>query len=138
GTCGAWLCEGSTMLTDFVGAQTVDIRLALPDEVNPIFIKLFEIIRRVEEPVIPIEAEPPDVPHDGFFILYGLFAGIRVVESQVTQALVTVGDSKIQTDRFRMTDMKVSVRLGRKACMDAAVIFIGFNVFRDACSNEVQ
>ena len=66
------------------------------------------------------------------------FAGIGVIETQVAKAVVFGGNAKIEADRFRVADMQVAVRLGRKSRMHTAAIFVGFDVFCDACPDEVQ
>src|SRR3954447_6263826 len=37
-----------------------------------------------------------------------------------------------------MANMQVAVRLGRKACLHAALIFVGLQVFEDYVANEVR
>ena len=47
-----------------------------------------------------------------------------------------LGDPKIQANRFRMTEMKVTVRLGRKT-RDRGLMFPRGKVFGDDVSDEI-
>jgi hypothetical protein len=45
--------------------------------------ELIEIIRSVEEPILPIEAQPADIGKDGINVLLLFFFRIGVVKAQV-------------------------------------------------------
>src|SRR6266436_2593510 len=130
--------QGSAIFTNFIGAQTVDVSIPVFDELYSVFVELAEIVGRVVHPIIPVETEPAHVALNGLLEFYRLLTGIRVVEAKVAQAVVLSGHSKVQTDRLRMTNMQVAIRLGRKPRLHTAVVLIRFDVFSDPLSNKVQ
>jgi hypothetical protein len=126
------------MLADLLGAEAVDVSFAFADQMQGVLVHLFEIIGRIEEPVIPVEAQPADVFLDGLFEFDGFLAGIRVVKPQIAETVVFRGNTKIQTNRLRMADVQIAVGLGRKTRVDAAAILVGFIVFGDTRADEVE
>ena len=74
--------QGSAIFTNFIGAQTVDVSIAVFDELYSVFVELAEIIRRVEE-TIPLESQPAHVVHNGIDVLGLFLARIGIVEAQV-------------------------------------------------------
>src|SRR2546425_3922535 len=132
------LGQGSAIFTNFISTQTVDISIAVFDELNGVLVKLPEIVGRVIHPIVPVEAEPAHVALNGLLELHRLLARIRVVEAKVAKTFILSGDSKVQTDRLGMTNMQVAVRLGRESRMHTAAVLVRFDVFSDPLSNKVQ
>src|SRR5262249_19518141 len=84
------------------------------------FVEPLEIIRRVVEMPVPIEAEPAHVALDRVDILL-LFPGrVGVVEAQVTAAAELLRDAEVERDRLGVADVEIAVRLGGKAGDDCA------------------
>ena len=67
----------------------------------------------------PVEAEPLHRVDDRVDVLLLLFLRVGVVEAQMAHAAVVARQPEIQADRFRVADMQIAVRLGRKAGTDA-------------------
>ena len=70
----------------------------------------------------PVETEPAYVTRDGFDILDLFLARVRVIEPEVTSAVVIPGYAEIETDCLGVTDMQVTVRFGREAGTDSSVV----------------
>jgi hypothetical protein len=60
-----------------------------------------------------------DVFLDGIHILHVLLGGVGVVETQVANAAVVLGDAEIQAYSLGVTYVKVAVRLRRETCLDS-------------------
>ena len=96
------------------------------------------IVGCVKQPIVPVEAEPAHITLDGFLEFDGLLAGIGVVKTKVTKAVILGSHSKIQADRLRMTDVQITVRLGRESSMHTAAVLVRFHVLGDPLANEVE
>ena len=66
----------------------------------------------------PVKSQPAHIGHDGVDVLGTFFEGICIVKAHETLAPIDFRYSKVQADRFCMANVKVPVRLGRKACGD--------------------
>ncbi len=60
------------------------------------------------------------------------FVGIRVVHAQIADAAELARDAEIQADAFRVADVQITVRLRRKAGVDARIFLPG-----DVCGHDV-
>ena len=107
--------QRAARLADLVGRQVVHVGEAALDEVDGPRVQLLEVVRRVEEVVAPVEAQPADVGLDGVDVLLLLLDRVRVVEPQVAAAAELRGDAEVEADRLRVADVEVAVRLGREA-----------------------
>ena len=64
---------------------------------------------------------------------------IGVVKSEIAEALVVFGcDTEIEEDGFGVSDVQIAVRLGRESGVNAAVVFVGFDVFGNDGSYKVE
>ena len=120
------LGQRAALLANLIWRQIVYVRFSSLDQLNCPFIKLSEIIGCIEQPVAPIAAQPACVFDNGIDVLGLFFGWVRVVEPQVALAAELLRQPEIQSDRFGMPDVQIAVRLGRKARMNAALVFIGF------------
>ena len=95
---------------------------ALPsaDQLYGALVELLEVVRRVEEPVVPGEAEPADVGLDRLDVLDVLVDRVRVVEAQVAGAAEVLRDAEVEADRLGVADVQVAVGLGRETRGDTA------------------
>src|SRR5882672_8737938 len=125
------------MLANLFRVQVIDVREALLDELDRALVDLREIVRRVPEPVLPVEAEPADVVLDARDELLGLALGIRVVEAQKVRAAEVLRDAEVDADRHRVADVQVAVRLGRETRLHAAAVFTCRDFLRDDLADEV-
>ena len=100
-------------------------------------VELFEIIRGVELPVLPIESQPADVLLDRLDVFDLLGFGVRVVEAEVAFPAVVGGQAEIEADRLGVADVEIAVRLGREAGLDPALVLAGFEVGVDDVADEI-
>ena len=133
----AGLGERAAMLADLLRRQMIDVREPFLDELDGVLVDLREVVGRVPQPVVPVEAEPAHVVLDALDELLGLALGVRVVEAQEAGAAEIVGDSEVDADRFRVADVQIAVRLGRKARLHAPAVLAGGDLVRDDLANEV-
>ena len=130
--------QRAAIFAHLVAVQVADVGLAGLDQLLGPIVELAEIIRGVEHPLFPIEAEPADAVLDRVDVFHVLFAGIGIVEAQVALAAVVLGQAEVQADALGMPNVQVAVRLGRKARMDAAGVFAGAEVVFDDLLDEIQ
>src|SRR5437667_1495312 len=121
------LLSNPPIFVRLLGRHVVDIRLTLMHKIDSELVELVEIIRSVERRtadifVRPTVDQPAHVRHDGIDILGFFFCGISVVHSYVANAAELARNPEIETDRFRVADMEITVRLRRKTGMDLSVI----------------
>ena len=134
----ARLGQGAPVLPDLLRGQVADIGLARLDQVHGIVVHLLEVVRGVIEPVLPVEAQPADVRHDGLDVLHFLFAGVGVVEPEVADPAELLGHAEIEADRLGVADVQVAVGLRGKAGHDPAVVFAGLQVCGHDVANKVR
>jgi len=118
------------------GGQAVNIGLALFDQLHGVVVKLLEIIRRVVQ-FRPFKAQPLYIAFDRFHIFVAFFLGVGIVKTQIAGAVIFGGDTKIQADRFCMTDMQITVRFRRKACDNFTVVFVVFEIVGNDLADKV-
>ena len=104
-----------------LGGLLIDIGFALFDEHDSQVIELLEIIGGIED-LTPFESEPCDIAFDGLYVLGVLFGGVGVIKTQVTNAVVFLGDPKVHAYGFDVADMQVAVRLRRETGLYTTVI----------------
>ena len=68
-------------------------------------VELLEVVGRVVEVLLPVEAEPVDVTLDRVGVLLLLLRGVRVVEAEVAAAAVLEGEAEVEADRLRVADV---------------------------------
>ena len=118
----------AAVFAELLGCQLADIGKTLADQLKSIFIRFIEIIRTVEEAIAPVKAEPVDVVLNSVDILGVFLGGIGIIHAQIADAAEVLGRGKVDRQRFAVTDVQISVRLGWKAGVDlhavAAVAFL--------------
>ena len=77
-----------------------------------------------------MEAQPLDVFFDGVDVFVVFFFRIGIVKTQITQAVVNISQTEVQTDGFGVADVQIAVRLGRETGLDGCM-FTAFEVFFD-------
>ena len=102
-----------------------------------IIVQLLEIVRGEEQPVLPVEPQPPDVGHDGIHILHFFLAGVGVIEPEVADAVEFGGDAEVEADGLGVADVEVAVGLRRKAGHHPAVLARG-QVVGDDLADKIQ
>ena len=90
-----------------------DIRLVPLDELHGKSVQFVEIVTGVCD--LPwLKPKPPNHLQDTFEIPRLFLLGVRVIVSEIASAIVVGSISKIHEDGFGMTDMEVSIGLGRE------------------------
>jgi hypothetical protein len=84
----AGFSQGPPVLTDLIGRQTINVRLALLNKLNGILIKFFKIIRSVKQLALPIKPQPFDILLDRLNVSVLFFRRIGVIEAQVTGRII--------------------------------------------------
>jgi hypothetical protein len=113
-----------------LGALLVDVGMAGDDERLGGAVHEVEIVAREVEVArlrlaerglgrMPVEAEPVDGVDDRVDVLLLFLLRVGVVEAQVADAAVLLGEAEVEADALRVADVQVAVRLGRKAGADA-------------------
>ena len=118
-TFNARLSQSAAHISDLLRARVVDIRQPALDQFDRVIEELLKIIRGVKLPIIPIETEPANIFLDRVDVFDIFLRRIGVVESKIANAVIELRKPEVQADRFRMPDMKIAVRLGRKARVNA-------------------
>src|SRR5262245_32020868 len=132
------LCERAAIVANLVGSQAVDVRLAVTDQLLGEAVELLEVVGGVEETVGPVETQPADILLDRLDVLGVFLRGIRIVEAEIAGPEKFFGDAEIETDRFRMPDVQVSVGLWWKPGVHMTAVAAGAYVVRHDFSNEVE
>jgi hypothetical protein len=112
--------------------------LPLADQLLREAVQLYEEIRGVEQPFLPIESEPTHVGLDRIDVLDLLGGRIGVVEAQVAQAAEAPREPEVEADRLGVPDVEVAVGFGRKARVDAASVLAAGDVVAHSLFDEMQ
>ncbi len=134
----ARLGQRAAILAHLVGRKIADIGLAGFDQLHGPVVELVEVVRRVEQPILPGKTQPADVLHDRIDVLDFFFGRVGVVEPQVALTAIFLGQAEVQADALGMADVQVAVRLGRKTRMHAAAELAGAEVLFDDLFDEVE
>ena len=137
GTLFSRLGQRAPVLPHLVRVEVADIGQTFSDELLGIPVELFIVAGGVIEAIPPVETQPFHIPDDRPHVFHALPAGVRVVHAQVAASAVLGGDPEIEADRFRMSDVGVAVRFGRKARGHAPPEFAGFDVVVDDVPDEI-
>src|ERR1035441_6089562 len=133
----ARLGERAAVGADLVGGEVARIGFSRANQRLAKFVELSEIVRRVEEPFLPVEPEPVHVVLDRIHVLGLFLERVRVVEAEVALSSIFAGDAEVQTDRLGMADVKVAVRLGGEARRHAARVLSRASVLVEDLADEV-
>ena len=125
------------LLCNLFRCLLIHIGFALFDEHDSEVIELLEVIGSVID-LSPFEAEPRDVAFDGLYVLGVLFGRVGVVKTEVTNAVVFLGDTEVHTDGFDMPDMQVTVRLRRETGLNTSAVHSLREVFFYDLLNEIE
>ncbi len=112
-----------------LGALLVDVGMAGDDQRLGGAVHEVEIVAREVEVArlrlaerglgsVPVEAEPVDGVDDRVDVFLLFLLRVGVVEAQVADAAVLLGEPEVEGDALGVADVQVAVRLGRKAGAD--------------------
>ena len=71
-------------------------------------------------------------------ILYIFFYRIGVVETKVTNSVVTFCHAEVQANGFGVSDMQVTVGFGWETGLYASAVFTFCQIFLNICFNKIQ
>ena len=120
-----------------LGGLLVHISLALLDKTDSEIVELLEIVGGIID-ITPTESEPSDILLDGIDVFYIFFNRVGVIETQVANTIVLLGDTEVHADGFDVADMQVTIRLRRETCLNTSVVHALSEVFLDDLLNEVE
>ena len=120
-----------------LGGLMIHVGLAELDEFDGKAIELFEMVAGVELTAIPVISEPRHIPTDGVHVFLVLLFGIGVVEAEVDEALVFLGEPEGEADGLGVPDVQVSIGLRRESRVDALVL-ARLQVVGDDLLDEMQ
>ena len=85
----------------------------------------------------PVKTEPMHITLDGLDIFHRFLAGIGVVEAEMTDPVVLLGNAEVQADGLGMANMQEAVRLRREAGDDFRVL-AGGKVIGNNLPDEIK
>ena len=137
GAVPAWFGQRAAVLANLVGAQAVDIRLALANQLFGVLIQHLEVVRGVMQ-LRPLETEPANVFLDRFDVLDVFLRGIGVIEAEVAQPAEFRRDAEVQADRLRVADVQIAVWFGRKPGVHTAAVPSAPLIVRHDFAHEIE
>ena len=122
GRIDAGLLQGAAVFAHFVRGLLVDVGVARLDEVFRKAVHVLKVGAREVEvllfAVLPAEAQPLHAVQNAVDVLLVFLHRVRVVEAHVAVAAVVAGQTEIEADALRVTDVEVAVRFRREARAD--------------------
>ena len=124
---------------EFLRRQLAHIGQPLFDQQHRLAVVLLKVVAAVKEAVAPVKAQPVDVLLDGLHEFLVLLGGVRVVHTQVAQAVIPLGGAKVDGQRLAVADMQIAVRLRRETGVDGHSLKLTTlcDVLVDEIDNEV-
>ena len=75
---------------------------------------------------------------DGIHVLNILFDGVGIIKTEVADTMVTLGNTKVHTDGFDVSDMQVAVGFGRETGLNTSAVLALGKVFLYDLLNEIE
>src|SRR5699024_11791339 len=107
----------------------VHIRQTVFDKLYGKIIKLLKIIRSKVQPIVPVNTQPSYISLDTFHIFHFLRRRIGIIKPKIGGPTVIFRNPEIETNRLRMSDMKITVALGGEARSHLSVMLFIFDIF---------
>ena len=137
---GAFLpgLRGRALLAGYgLGILLVHVGLALADEAHGEVPKLGKVVGSVVN-MPPFVAQPADVFLYGIHVFHVFLHRVRVVEAQVADTAVALGDAEVHADGLGMPYVQVSVGLRRETGLQPPAVFTGLQVVFHYLFYEIQ
>ena len=138
GALPARLSQGTSVLTDFISAKVVYIRLSHFNELLSVLVQLVEIIGSVEFTIAPVTAKPADIFPDGLHVFRVFLRGIRIIEAQIAEPVELLRHTEVQADGLGMPEVKVAVRFGWEPRMHLPVKTARGIVCHNLCADKIR
>ena len=104
GAVGACLCRRALLSGNLFACLLVNVGLSFLYEAYGEIPQLLKIVRGMIN-IAPLESKPLDVFFDGFNVFGVFLLRIGVVQTQVAHTAKFLGDAKVHTYSFRMSDV---------------------------------
>ena len=91
----------------------------------------------MRQPIFPVKTKPSHVALNGLDVFLALLAGIGIVKTQKGTAAVLAGNTEIQANGLRVTDMQIAVRFGWKPGYHVAMVLAARDIIADDLPDEV-
>ena len=85
---------------------------------------------------MPFKSEPTDIIHDCLGKILAFLQGIGIIKAQIGRATKFGCETKIQANRFGVTNMQVTIGFWRKAC-HYFVMLSGFEILYDNITYKI-
>jgi hypothetical protein len=79
-----------------------------------------------------------EVCFNGFHKLDIFLARVGIIKPKIAESAEFSGETEIETNGFRMTDMQVAVRLRRKSRMNPAAVLVLLKILDNYVSNKMR
>ena len=104
---------GAPVLAHLLGGEVVDVGVALLDDLGRELVEPLVVIGGVVLAVLPVVAEPGNIPLDRLDVGHVLLLGIGVVEAEVALPPELGRDAEVYAEGLGVADMEPAVGLGR-------------------------
>ncbi len=131
---GAGRAEVAAGGAHLLGRLLVDVGVAAFDQVLGRAVHEVEVVAGVVEVAgavgIPVVAQPLHRVDDAVDVFLFFFLRVGVVEAQMANAAVFLGEAKVQPDALGVADVQVTVGLRRKTRADLGGVCLAFFMLR--------
>ena len=125
GTFHTRLGRSTFLLCYLLGCLFVNICFTFFNEADGKVPQLLEVIGRIVF-ITPLVTQPLNIFLDGFYIFHIFLGRIGIIETQIADAIVVGCNTKIKANSLGVTDVEVSVGLGRKTHLHLTTVFTLF------------
>ena len=128
---------GSLLLGNHFCTLLIHVSPSLLDEPYGKVPELLEIVAGIIH-IRPLEPHPLDVTLNTLNILGVLLLGIGIVETQITDTAVLLGNAEVEGNSLGMTDVQITVGLRRETCLNPLSVLAFCQVIYHYLFHEVQ
>ena len=112
----------ATARTDLLLRLVIDVGEAVHNELLGPLVELVEVVGGIML-LGPLKTEPCDIFFDGVHVLHIFLDRVGVIEAEVAETVIFLGDSEVQTDGLGVADMQVAVRFRRETGVNFRSVF---------------
>ncbi len=116
GAVFARLRQCAPVRADFIGAEIIDIGIALFDDPDRIFIHLVKVVGRIEKIISPVGAKPPDICLDGFDKFGFFLRRVGIIKTKMERSVILLSYGVVQQYGLGVPNVKITVGFRRKTC----------------------
>ena len=127
----------AAVLAHLLCGQVVHVRDAFLYQIHGEFVHFLVVIRREENAIAAIEAEPERIALDRLDVGHVFLGGIGIVEAQVAGSSEILGDEVVYAECLGVADMHPSIGLGRQPGPHVGVAS-ALEILRNGFPDEIQ